>query len=74
MEYSALKINELLSHKKTWRNVNAYYYIKEDNLKRLSTVIPTARHSEKETILCDTLMVDTFTIHLSKPTEGENQE
>ena len=31
--YSALKVNELPSHKKTWENLNAYYQVKEDNLK-----------------------------------------
>lgn len=36
--YSASKINEVASHNKTQRNLNAYYQVKQTNLKRLQIV------------------------------------
>ena len=47
--YSALKENELSSHEKTWRNLNAYYQVKEAKLKRPHThcMMPTICHSGK---------------------------
>lgn len=37
--YSALKRNDLSSHEKTWRTLNAHYKMKEANVKRLHIVL-----------------------------------
>ena len=42
-----LKINELLGHEKTWRNLNVYFEVKETNLKRLHVLFQLYDNLEK---------------------------